>query len=263
MAKAFSGENTVIGDTIVVRGELNGEENLTVLGRIEGTLNLTQDLLIESSGIVKAEVGHTRDDSTAGLWSFRWDDFMLGVLSGVVALSACIVYQIGWGSGDGLQVWCIPVALAVGVALLENRHGLLLLQRFAAILGLVMLCLFGLFAVTPLAEIWFRRVVGLSAPLTRMARVPMVVIASLPAVGSLISCQRGILVAARRTPIITRSVLINLVVLATVLIVLGYTLPVSGVLIAAIAYLVSVAAEWVYVYFATAPTRSRFLSVQT
>jgi hypothetical protein len=175
---------------------------------------------------------------------------------------------------DSLAVWPVLLSVSflgrsiamsyqeVGIALLKDRRSLLLLQRFASILALAMLCFFLFFAISPLAGIWFHRVVGLSAPLTQMARLPMIVIAVLPAVGSLISCQRGILVTARRTPVITRSVLVNLGVLGILLLVLGYTLPVSGVLIAAIAYLGSVVAEWVYVHFAAARTHSRFLSVE-
>lgn len=53
--KPMNDDNTIIGETIIVRGELNGEENLTVLGRVEGQINLAQDLYIEETGIVKAD----------------------------------------------------------------------------------------------------------------------------------------------------------------------------------------------------------------
>jgi cytoskeletal protein CcmA (bactofilin family) len=47
---------TVIGETILVTGSLRGDENLTVLGRVEGQINLSQTLLVAEGGIVKAEV---------------------------------------------------------------------------------------------------------------------------------------------------------------------------------------------------------------
>jgi cytoskeletal protein CcmA (bactofilin family) len=53
--KPMNEDNTIIGETIIVRGELNGDENLTVLGRVEGQINLSQDLFIEETGIVKAD----------------------------------------------------------------------------------------------------------------------------------------------------------------------------------------------------------------
>ncbi len=49
-------EVTVIGETILVTGSLRGDENLTVLGRVEGQVNLSQTLLVAEGGIVKAEV---------------------------------------------------------------------------------------------------------------------------------------------------------------------------------------------------------------
>ena len=47
---------TVIGESILISGSLNGDEDLTVRGRVEGTLTLTKTLVVEPTGIVKAEV---------------------------------------------------------------------------------------------------------------------------------------------------------------------------------------------------------------
>jgi O-antigen/teichoic acid export membrane protein len=173
---------------------------------------------------------------------------------------------------DSLAVW--PVILSVSflgrsiamsyqeatIALLQDRRSLWMLQRFARMLGLIMLVLFLIFAVTPLAQIWFQRVVGLSAKLTQMARLPVLVLALLPAVGSLISWQRGVLISSRRTPAITRSVVVNLAVLGVILVVLGYTVRLSGVLIAAVAYVGSVLAEWLYLRLTGAKAQARLLS---
>ena len=52
---ASSGK-TVIGETIVINGKLSGDEDLTVRGRIEGELSLSRTLIVEPSGIVKANV---------------------------------------------------------------------------------------------------------------------------------------------------------------------------------------------------------------
>jgi cytoskeletal protein CcmA (bactofilin family) len=48
--------NTIIGESILVKGNLEGDEDLTIQGRVEGAINLTQTLIVEPSGIVKAEV---------------------------------------------------------------------------------------------------------------------------------------------------------------------------------------------------------------
>src|SRR5215831_4332148 len=51
-----SGGATVIGPSITINGKLSGDEDLTVRGRVEGELSLTKTLILEPSGIVKANV---------------------------------------------------------------------------------------------------------------------------------------------------------------------------------------------------------------
>ena len=47
---------TVIGDSVRVRGHLSGDEDLHVLGRVDGRIELQRTLVVAPSGIVKAEV---------------------------------------------------------------------------------------------------------------------------------------------------------------------------------------------------------------
>jgi cytoskeletal protein CcmA (bactofilin family) len=49
-------DSTVIGPSILISGKLTGDEDLTVRGRVEGELALTKTLIVETSGIVKANV---------------------------------------------------------------------------------------------------------------------------------------------------------------------------------------------------------------
>ncbi len=51
-----SAGSTVIGPSILINGKLSGEEDLTVRGRVEGELTLTKTLIVEPSGVVKANV---------------------------------------------------------------------------------------------------------------------------------------------------------------------------------------------------------------
>jgi cytoskeletal protein CcmA (bactofilin family) len=53
---ATGAETTVIGPSILISGKLSGDEDLTVRGRVEGELSLTRTLIVEPSGIVKANV---------------------------------------------------------------------------------------------------------------------------------------------------------------------------------------------------------------
>jgi len=47
---------TVIGPSILINGRLSGDEDLTVRGRVEGEIALSRRLIVEKSGIVKANV---------------------------------------------------------------------------------------------------------------------------------------------------------------------------------------------------------------
>jgi cytoskeletal protein CcmA (bactofilin family) len=48
--------STVVGPSILINGNLQGDEDLTVLGRVEGSISLTRTLHVEESGIVKADI---------------------------------------------------------------------------------------------------------------------------------------------------------------------------------------------------------------
>ena len=47
---------TIVGENTVIRGALQGDEDLTIYGRVEGTINLSRTLIIEASGIVAADI---------------------------------------------------------------------------------------------------------------------------------------------------------------------------------------------------------------
>ena len=53
---ATSEGSTIVGESIVINGNVQGDEDLTIRGRVEGTLTLTKALLVEATGVVKAEV---------------------------------------------------------------------------------------------------------------------------------------------------------------------------------------------------------------
>ncbi len=48
--------STVIGESILISGNLEGDEDLTIRGRVEGSIRLNRTLIVEASGIVKADV---------------------------------------------------------------------------------------------------------------------------------------------------------------------------------------------------------------
>jgi cytoskeletal protein CcmA (bactofilin family) len=46
----------VIAEGLLIRGELIGEEDLVVEGTIEGTISMKRSLMIEPTGVVKADI---------------------------------------------------------------------------------------------------------------------------------------------------------------------------------------------------------------
>jgi cytoskeletal protein CcmA (bactofilin family) len=47
---------TIIGRGITIKGELFGEEDVRIEGRVEGKIQLTKNLLVGSSGVIEADV---------------------------------------------------------------------------------------------------------------------------------------------------------------------------------------------------------------
>ena len=110
---------------------------------------------------------------------------------------------------------------------------------------------------TPLARIWFASVAGLSPELVSFALLPVAISALAPAIATLISWQRGVLVHTKQTRHVSRSVMVSLTVLVTMLVAgIGLT-PLPGAVVAAVALSVSLLAEWGYVSWrAGSPPRS-------
>ena len=48
--------NTVIGSSIVVDGEISGEEPITILGTVKGKVAVAQNVIIEAGATVEADI---------------------------------------------------------------------------------------------------------------------------------------------------------------------------------------------------------------
>lgn len=48
--------NTIIGSSIVIDGEITGEEDLIIEGTVKGKIALKQNLMVEKSGVVEADI---------------------------------------------------------------------------------------------------------------------------------------------------------------------------------------------------------------
>ena len=108
--------------------------------------------------------------------------------------------------GLGLSYQEVVVAL-IG----DNMADFDQLKKFAIKLAMFVAGTLMLIAFTPLAEIWFRDVSGLSESLTEFAKLPLMIMSFFPAFTVLISFQRAILVKANDTKQITYGTAIEFV----------------------------------------------------
>ena len=92
----------------------------------------------------------------------------------------------------------------VCIALLgDRREHYQPLAAFARKTGGLLTLGLAVVAFTPLATFWFQRVSGLSAELASLAVLPIRILALMPALEVLLSLERGVLVHAHRTRLIT------------------------------------------------------------
>ena len=57
--------NTVIGSSLIIDGEISGDEDLVIQGTVKGKIALRESLFVESSGVVEADI-ETQNVEIAG-----------------------------------------------------------------------------------------------------------------------------------------------------------------------------------------------------
>jgi cytoskeletal protein CcmA (bactofilin family) len=50
------GSNTVIGSNLTIRGDITADENITIEGTVEGTIETTNDVIVAPEGRVRADI---------------------------------------------------------------------------------------------------------------------------------------------------------------------------------------------------------------
>ena len=111
------------------------------------------------------------------------------------------------------------------------------LRRFCFTLGAVTTAGLGLVAFTPLFQLWFTVLSGLTPELTSFALIPARIIVPLPFLSVLLSFQRAILVEGRRTQHITWASVIEVTTVAVLFLTLGFRFEVVGATAAFTAFL--------------------------
>jgi hypothetical protein len=124
-------------------------------------------------------------------------------------------------------------------------------SRFAVRLGLGTSLGLATIAATPLGDVWFRAISGLSPELTRFAILPALILVPLPGLSVLQSLQRGILVKAHRTAPITWATALEIGVVAAGFPLLTALFGWAGVVSAVTAFVVGRLAAVTYLAGAT------------
>jgi hypothetical protein len=148
---------------------------------------------------------------------------------------------------DSLAVWPVLAGLSftmrsfglayqeVVVALIDRPEAVNQLRRFAEILAMATSGLLLVVASTPLANMWFADVAGLSPELTALGVSAIWLAIFMPALSVLESFFQGMLVQGRRTKAITEAVMIYLFMNSTILIAGTYYGQVTGLYVGLIA----------------------------
>ncbi len=135
----------------------------------------------------------------------------------------------------------------VVIALLgESNEGYVPLRNFALILTGALTGIIFTIAFTPLADLWFEDVSGLSVSLSEFARTPLKIMAILPALTMLISFQRAVLVNVKFTKPITWGTTTEFVVIIIVMFITVNLLSTVGAIAAATSFVLGRLAANIY-----------------
>ncbi len=196
-----------------------------------------------------------RDDGTQRLTTSRvvWFYYPLALTSILAfGINPVVSFFLGHGRLPIESLAVLPVVMSlvflfrsggiayqeVAIALLGDRgEHFRPLAAFARKVGGLTALGLAVVAFTPLGTFWFREVSGLSAELSRLAVLPARILALLPALEVLLSLQRGLLVHAHRTRLITWATAVEVATVVGVLLFCVVGLDLVGVVGAALGLL--------------------------
>jgi len=127
----------------------------------------------------------------------------------------------------------------VNIALIgRQKQNYGLLRNFALYMGIAVTVLVSILAFTPLADLWFVNISGLSKELADLSYLPLKIMILLPALTVLLNFQRSLLLVNGTTGPISAATAVELVTIIAVLLVCVVFLKLPGVVSAAIAFTV-------------------------
>ena len=126
----------------------------------------------------------------------------------------------------------------VNIALIgDKRQNYPALRNFALYLGMLVTVLISVLAFTPLADLWFINVSGLSKDLADLSYLPLKIMILLPALTVLLNFQRSSLIINGTTSPISVATALELIGIIAVLLVCVVFLNLTGVVSASIAFM--------------------------
>jgi progressive ankylosis protein len=224
--------------------------------------------------MARAESGEGRPGPAEGAAAsgdgLSWKEFLSFYvplsLTSVISLAMAPVTTLGVSRAlyplESLAVWPVVSGLvslfrSTAFSLQETTVGLLQdwrnrerLGRFAAGVAATLGGLYAVLAITPLRDVWFRDVAGLSAELARFTAAPALVLLASPLLAGVAAFSTGVLVVRKRPAAVTIGVVVNFVVLATGLVLLNVWARIPGTLLAAISVIAALAAQTAYLALA-------------
>jgi hypothetical protein len=137
--------------------------------------------------------------------------------------------------------------------LAADRRAFARVARFSAVVSLVLALILAVVAFTPLYDLVFGQVYGLTAPLRDLGRFPLQCLTVYPLVAGAGSVLRGRLIRGGKTSSVRAGTLVGVGTLLLILFVGVARLPFSGVFLAAAATLVGAIAEIVWLQWRGRP----------
>ncbi|MRR21685.1 hypothetical protein EG830_01740 [bacterium] len=135
----------------------------------------------------------------------------------------------------------------VNIALIgQQRQNYRMLRNYAVFLGAVVTVFITLIAFTPLADLWFINISGLSKELADLSYLPLQIMVLLPALTVLLNFQRSLLVIQRTTGPISVATAVELIGIIGVLLVCVVFLDMVGVVGASLAFVIGKGMSTIY-----------------
>lgn len=127
----------------------------------------------------------------------------------------------------------------VNIALIgEKKKNYFLLRNFAIYMGIAVTVLISMLAFTPLSDLWFINVSGLSEELAGLSHLPLKIMVILPALTVILNFQRSSLIINGTTGPISIATAIELIGIIVVLFVCVVFLNLTGVVAASVAFII-------------------------